>query len=221
MKLFKKFLSIATASLCFLTIFAPCSNALFSGMHGKSPETVRRMISSGDIDGIRYLLNIGANVDSKDPDGNTALHCAAYTSTVEMVQFLLQRGADPNIKGNCGTTPLMLAVHREDKQAALALANLFVHQPGIDLSAQNNQGINALRAALNPFRDFQLEGDTHETKSEAIAISKILLFLYSMGVPYILETQETLLQYAIYKKAFHPEIINTLQFIEQNARTAK
>ncbi|KAL2671367.1 hypothetical protein Neosp_013952 [[Neocosmospora] mangrovei] len=39
----------------------------------------------------------------------TALHCAAETSNMEKVEFLIGRGADPNVKNEKGKTPLDLA----------------------------------------------------------------------------------------------------------------
>merc|ERR1712227_496098 len=49
-------------------------------------------------------------VSSKDADGNTPLHCAAEVLNVELVSFLLKRGADSNVRNNTGLTAAEMAV---------------------------------------------------------------------------------------------------------------
>jgi serine/threonine-protein phosphatase 6 regulatory ankyrin repeat subunit A len=61
-----------------------------------------------DIQMISLLLRYGANIDSQDPDGNTVLHLAVYYKLVDLVPFLLDSGANREIKNNWGYTPEQL-----------------------------------------------------------------------------------------------------------------
>jgi uncharacterized protein len=63
----------------------------------------------GDIDTVKQLLDKGVNPNSKDSDGETALHYAALKGRTEVVMLLLKKGANPNIKDKDGGTPLMSA----------------------------------------------------------------------------------------------------------------
>lgn len=63
----------------------------------------------GDIDTVKQLLDNKVNPNSKDSDGETALHYAALKGHSEVVNLLLKKGANPNIKDKDGGTPLMSA----------------------------------------------------------------------------------------------------------------
>jgi ankyrin repeat protein len=61
---------------------------------------------------VRMLLELGADVNAVDNNGETAMHGAAYQSRPELVQLLAERGADINVwhrKNKAGWTPLMIA----------------------------------------------------------------------------------------------------------------
>lgn len=53
------------------------------------------------------LLEAGCDVNQKSPDfGETALHCAAKYCSKDIVELLLQYGADPSILDNQGRPPV-------------------------------------------------------------------------------------------------------------------
>lgn len=52
--------------------------------------------------------------------GDTALHYCAYLGYTEMVQWLMEHKADPNIRNKDGATPLSLA-QMADQREVLAL----------------------------------------------------------------------------------------------------
>ena len=56
----------------------------------------------GDADAVRVLLDGGADVDSKTPDGATALLWAVHTDQPELVRLLLEAGADVEITNRYG-----------------------------------------------------------------------------------------------------------------------
>ena len=66
--------------------------------------------SVGDRRRVKKLLTEGANPDSSDEEGNTALMAAAFAGQVGVVEDLLEAGADPDIQDVFGVTALMNAV---------------------------------------------------------------------------------------------------------------
>lgn len=61
---------------------------------------------------VKLVLDLGANINARDDNGETAMHGAAYKSRTRMVQFLADNGADINVwnrENKHGWTPLMIA----------------------------------------------------------------------------------------------------------------
>jgi ankyrin repeat protein len=48
--------------------------------------------------GIQILRNAGANMDSKNKKGRTALHSAAHVRNIKLMKFLINSGVKTNIK---------------------------------------------------------------------------------------------------------------------------
>ncbi|KAI5792862.1 ankyrin repeat-containing domain protein [Pyronema domesticum] len=57
------------------------------------------------------LLEHGADIESRDMLGRTALSLAALARNMETVQFLLEKGVDIDSKDNLGRTPLVMTAH--------------------------------------------------------------------------------------------------------------
>ena len=73
--------------------------------------------AKGDVKLVKELLDKGAYVSVRDPDGRTPLTEAIWNNNVELVRLLLARGANPNTKKNDGATPLSIAQGRAYGQA--------------------------------------------------------------------------------------------------------
>lgn len=58
---------------------------------------------------IKLLLEIGADVNLKDGDGNTPLFYVLDDINLDAAELLLKNGADVNIQGRIGQTPLFIA----------------------------------------------------------------------------------------------------------------
>ncbi|MBA3312736.1 MAG: ankyrin repeat domain-containing protein [Planctomycetaceae bacterium] len=64
------------------------------------------------LEAVRVLLELGADVNAADENGETAMHGAAYQSRAELVNLLAENGADVSIwdrKNKWGWTPLLIA----------------------------------------------------------------------------------------------------------------
>ena len=74
----------------------------------------------GDLDGARYLVAAGADVNDAAPLGTTALVVAAHGGHTALATYLLDQGADPNA-AEAGYTALHAATLRGDETLARAL----------------------------------------------------------------------------------------------------
>ena len=55
------------------------------------------------------LLERGAAIDARGQSDRTALHMAIVAKRIEPVRFLLEHGADVNVRDDAGETPSQLA----------------------------------------------------------------------------------------------------------------
>jgi ankyrin repeat protein len=82
---------------------------------------------------VRTLLKNGTSVNERDTDGRTALIIASGLGDTDMVQLLLENGADPNmIDNNGGTSPLHECVQNGNIDVARLLLD---HGARIDMQS--------------------------------------------------------------------------------------
>lgn len=127
----------------------------------KHPGTLRVYDEKGDSllhialaerkeDAALLLIERGCNVKSVNEFGTTALHSAAYWGMPKATWWLLQKGANPNIQGRGGTTPLLFLVEmdgRDDPNYVDSAALLLCH--GADPKLANNDGKTPLHVTVN------------------------------------------------------------------------
>jgi ankyrin repeat protein len=70
----------------------------------------KRAAKSGDVEAARALLESGADINSRDRYGQTALMLAARGGHEALVETLIEHGADPNVTAKYHLSALMLAV---------------------------------------------------------------------------------------------------------------
>ncbi|XP_058797034.1 protein phosphatase 1 regulatory subunit 12B isoform X3 [Phymastichus coffea] len=95
--------------------------------------------AAGDKDEVIRLLQKGADINTGNVDGLTALHQACIDDDLDMVEFLVEQGADINRGDNEGWTPL----HATASCGFISIAKYLIEQ-GCDLAAVNNDGELAL-----------------------------------------------------------------------------
>jgi ankyrin repeat protein len=62
---------------------------------------------AGQVAAVKELRHHGASYDKKDKGGSTAVHWAVDSGNLELVDWMLDDGADIGIKDDNGWTPLM------------------------------------------------------------------------------------------------------------------
>ncbi|XP_063372807.1 protein phosphatase 1 regulatory subunit 12C isoform X2 [Cydia amplana] len=91
--------------------------------------------TSGDKDEVQRLLKAGADINTANVDGLTALHQACIDDNLDMVEFLVAHGADVNRGDNEGWTPL----HATASCGFLSIAR-YLLESGADVAAVNYDG---------------------------------------------------------------------------------
>ncbi|MBK6982962.1 MAG: ankyrin repeat domain-containing protein [Betaproteobacteria bacterium] len=100
--------------------------------------------SAGDLAAAALLLRRGAQINSRfGGEGQTALHRAAAQNEVQMVKFLLDHGADPNVADADGNTPLLVTAYKGHLEVALLL---IAAKADLDV-AESRYGITPLMEA--------------------------------------------------------------------------
>ena len=113
---------------------------------GSSAATIAReeLLS---IQAINDFLNEGGHLSDKNNHGETALFLAVKFSNLKVLEFLLKKGADPNIETRYGSPLHVLGVtpgHPGIYNQMIALLLRF----GADLESTDPQGLTPLDAAL-------------------------------------------------------------------------
>jgi ankyrin repeat protein len=88
----------------------PVQSSAYSGALTPG-EDLHAAVRTGRLDDVKRLLRSGVDVDARDALGATPLLDAAWLGNSEIVRFLLQQRADPNLRHKQnGWTPLHAAV---------------------------------------------------------------------------------------------------------------
>lgn len=77
---------------------------------GAAPDVrLANAVRANDVRALRTLLNDHVDINSRGPDGSTALAWAAYADNLEAASLLIAAGADLNAANTYGETPLSIA----------------------------------------------------------------------------------------------------------------
>ena len=83
----------------------------------------------------KFLISMGADVNTRGADGGSPMHCAANHENTEIIELLIKEGAQKDLKNLWGNTPLCLASQRGcAKTVQILISN------GADISAKSNEG---------------------------------------------------------------------------------
>ena len=100
----------------------------------------------GSKNAVDLLLDLGANINALDKEGNNCLHYAVNSNNPNLLKKLIIRGADKNLKNQKGETPYDLAVQNNYTKlvSILSARNSFISNP-----CSNDHEIVGLRSSHN------------------------------------------------------------------------
>jgi ankyrin repeat protein len=110
------------------------------------------------LEAVKLLLDLGAEINTVNNDGDTAMHGAAYNIYPRVVKLLAERGADPQIWKNpnkFGRTPLFIAeghsgrLPRPDAPTIEAITELML-AAGLSTEGQRPEIIDIYQVTEKP-----------------------------------------------------------------------
>ncbi|WP_405562173.1 ankyrin repeat domain-containing protein [Polaribacter sp. Asnod6-C07] len=117
--------------------------------------TVYAILEKSDDKIIEYIISKnGNNVNKLTHDGRTYLHWAAYSGKLEIMKYLISKGAKTDVVDTHGNTFLNFA-------ASSGQGNLEIYKYGIEIGAditkeKNHDGANALLLVASNVKDFKI-----------------------------------------------------------------
>ncbi|GBN10343.1 Ankyrin-2 [Araneus ventricosus] len=97
----------------------------FSQTTGIESETLHVAVQEGDLNKVVELIENNADVNEKDFEGRRPLHYATFNGHIDIVKYLLKKGAMHDAKNLRGETPLALASGSRMKNLLISVGNLF------------------------------------------------------------------------------------------------
>ncbi|KFM71953.1 Tyrosine-protein kinase HTK16, partial [Stegodyphus mimosarum] len=89
--------------------------------HGRT-NLLHRATKEGDLTVVRELLKSGYhNLDAKNQEGRTAVHLASIMGFDDILDLLLEVGANPNIRDGSGLSPLHYACQKNQSSTVTVL----------------------------------------------------------------------------------------------------
>ena len=125
-------------------------------VHGRESNRRTALHFATSPEGVAYLLDKGASIESTDLDGRTALMFAARWDNTPVVQYLIQRGADIRSADYHGDTPLHHASERNNRETMEYLIG-----KGADKDVENKAGRTAVDN-VNLYRPLMPGGTVYE-----------------------------------------------------------
>ena len=142
-------------------------------------------IRNGDYSLAQKLLRAGADVNTRDSDGTTALMHSVIESDVKMMKLLIERGANVNAKNGLDSTALIYAATNVAKTRLLL-------EHGADVKARGKRGATPMSVGVTTFGSTPVlkllaaGGAEPEDRLMALAAAKgdleAIQFLLGLGV---------------------------------------
>jgi ankyrin repeat protein len=121
-------------------------NARFRLSSNGAPVTpMNKAIRNGDVNVVRALLDLGADVETAAGEPWSPLEGAVQNNSLDLARLFLERGADVNAVDKAGYTPLLLAASIDFGDTAMIELLLAA---GADPAAKNPAGKTALDLAI-------------------------------------------------------------------------
>ena len=167
---------------------------------GPVEEKLLSFSSSGNLDGVKKLIESGAKINAVDKkDGNTALMLAAYNARYDIVETLLAADASVDIRNNSGNTALIFALwcpaDKQDCSGSAKVVNVLI-KAGADVNAKNNTNYTPLMAAVSQKNNASIVSSLLSAGADVTAKNKSLQtpFLFAVHFQDDLEVIQLLLK---------------------------
>lgn len=131
--------------ITILLLIAIGAGTVFVGCLGSDyPQDIHRVVAQGDLENTRRMIeNIPELIHQRDKNsGATPLHLAVAKGHLEIVRFLLSKGASVDAKNKRGETPFLLAIVSGRKE----IAHILIKE-GIDIYGKSGDGGTYLQVA--------------------------------------------------------------------------
>ena len=113
-----------------------------------------RAVLSGNVKIVELLLKYPVvDIHGKASGGHSVLHLAVESGVDDCIDALIEHNADPNSQNETGDTALMFAT----SSGRIATVQKLLKIPGINISAKNGDGQNALHTAIVAGKNSSLE----------------------------------------------------------------
>jgi ankyrin repeat protein len=122
----------------------------------------RIAIRENRLENAKHFLIQGAEIDSRSPEGETALMYAARNCSDKAVTFLLKHKVDFNLKDEDGRTALIYAT----RESCVKVVRLLMKFPSLETKAKDSMNKTAL--------DYAYKSSVLEVGGPAEAIIRIL-----------------------------------------------
>ena len=162
-------------------------------------ELLIEAAGSGDVERVAQALAAGAEVDSRDAAGATALMSAAHGGHLGAVQALIAAGADVNATDTLGWSALVKALYNAEQDRGFADVVEALIEAGADKEIRIGYGIRPLMLAAG--------------YGEA-AVCEVLL---KRGADVLARNDGGLTALMMVKEKFYVDVINLLAEAERDA----
>jgi ankyrin repeat protein len=158
-----------------------------------------KAVSEGNKESVTKLLDKGIDVNCRDIEGNTPLIIATRVKNIDLVEILLEKGANFNLANNDKLSAMWYAIG----QGSLDIVKIF-HSYGEALN-QNINGLSYFYLALHrghfDIADYLIENGANINKQEETGLSPLMIaceerridivkYLISNKVDYNLKTKD-------------------------------
>ena len=110
---------------------------------GGNPSELIDAIQQDNTELSRVLIEGGADINTKNNDGNTPLLLSIIQNNTEISRLLIEKGADIYAKNNNDSTPLLASTIKNNTE----ISRLLIER-GADVNAKNKNGITPLYLAI-------------------------------------------------------------------------
>lgn len=120
----------------------PLLKKIFKSVKIEEMSSIHSAALYGDIKRIKYLINTGININSKDGRKRTPIMYVAEDGSIEIIKYFIKNGANINETDDNLETPLIIAIKNNNVGAAK-----YLIESETDINITNIEGKKALDIA--------------------------------------------------------------------------